>query len=200
MKTDIEIKSTEELLSELGVMKTGHFVLTSGRHSSFYFEKFRILERPETTSVLCARMADIIKKKAGPKIDLVCGPATGGMILAFEVAKILRLGCVYLEKSESGFCLLRGMRIPIGAKTLIVDDVLTTGKSLDAAHKAIVEAGGSVVLKAVMIDRRKAKDSLDAVLALYTAQGEDYLPDQCPLCTADVPLVDPKTGREILRR
>ncbi len=193
-------KSTEQLLSELGVMKTGHFVLTSGRHSSFYFEKFRILEKPETTSVLCARMADIIKKKAGPKIDLVCGPATGGMILAFEIAKILRLGCVYLEKSENGFCLLRGMKIPDGAKTLIVDDVLTTGKSLDAAHRAVVEAGGSVVLKAVMIDRRKVKDPEDSVLALHRAHGEDYETDQCPLCKAGVPLVDPKTGREISRR
>lgn len=193
-------KSTEEILRDLGVVKKGHFVLTSGRHSSFYFEKFRILEKPEMTSILCRRIAEMIIKEHSGDIDIVCGPATGGMILAFEVAKTLSMGCVYLEKNGDEFCLLRGMKIPKGARTVIVDDVLTTGKSIQAAEKAVKNAGGIIVLNAVMIDRRKNKTSEIPILALHGAQGEDYAPEECPQCAANVPLLNPKTGEEILRR
>lgn len=192
--------TNEQILLELGVMRNGHFLLTSGRHSPFYFEKFRILEKPIMTSVLCGRIADMIKSSVNENIDLVCGPATGGMILAFEVARILGFGCVYLEKKGEEFCLLRGMKIREGARIVIVDDVLTTGKSLGAAQKTVIQSGGIVISKAVMIDRRTDKNSDTSIIALYSAKGEDYTQEECPQCALKVPLINPKTGEVLLRR
>lgn len=200
MKNRFSEMTNEQILLELGVMRSGHFLLTSGRHSPFYFEKFRILEKPLITSVLCGRIAEMIQSTVKENIDLVCGPATGGMILAFEVARILGLTCVYLEKKGDEFCLLRGMKISEGAKILIVDDVLTTGKSLWAAQKAVMKSGGRIVSKAVMIDRRREKKSDPSIIALHSVKGEDYAPEECPQCALQVPLVNPKTGEVLLRR
>ncbi|MGC9366938.1 MAG: phosphoribosyltransferase family protein [bacterium] len=194
---DISKSEIERLLLNLGVLKKGHFILTSKRHSSFYFEKFRILEQPHYASLFAQIMVSKLKTNLKVMPDLICGPATGGMILAFEVARILQLPCIYLEKKDGLFALLRGMNINPGQKVVIVDDVLTTGKSLYLAKQVINEKQGIIQGQVVLIDRRTKADQ--DVFSVYKAAGEDYSEDKCPMCKQKIPLTDPKTGKIIKR-
>src|SRR2546430_15637221 len=108
-----------------GAFLRGHFVYTSGRHGADYLEKFRILEDPKTTTALAAMIANEFSPLTP---ELVAGPTTGGIILAYEVARQLGVNAVYVERGEpGGRTLRRGFRIPPGARGLVVDDVVTTG-------------------------------------------------------------------------
>ena len=139
-----------QLLESSGAILRGHFLLTSGRHSDVYFEKFRILEQPEVLSALCREVAGHYR---GAEIDFVAGPTTGGIIIAFEVGRQLGLPAVYVEAEDGRKTLRRGKTLPGGAKVLVVDDVLTTGTSLLETRAAIEEAGGQTIAFAVLIDR-----------------------------------------------
>ncbi|RYG32925.1 orotate phosphoribosyltransferase, partial [bacterium] len=138
------------LLESSGAILRGHFILTSGRRSDVYFEKFRILERPDVLSALCTRVASEYADKG---IELVVGPTTGGIIIAFEIARQMGLPSAYIETEEGVKTFRRSKTLPPGVKTLIVDDVLTTGTSLVESRDAVVRAGGEVVGFAALIDR-----------------------------------------------
>ncbi len=187
----------ERILKDLGVLKKGHYLLASGRHSSFYFEKFRILEEPEYASLLLSHLLSVLFEQVDCQFDKVCGPATGGMFLAFEIGRKLGLPAIYLEKKNGGFSLLRGMKVNPGEKILIVDDVLTTGKSIFNSVDLIEKLKGNVQALAVMIDRRKKMDEERKIVSVFRSEGEDYARENCPLCLKNIPLVDPKTGKEI---
>ncbi|MCH7946109.1 MAG: orotate phosphoribosyltransferase, partial [Armatimonadetes bacterium] len=116
------------LLEESGAVLRGHFLLTSGRHSDVYIEKFRLLTRPRVLSALCKEIAAHF---AGARIDLVAGPTTGGIIIAFEVARQMGVAAAYVEAVAGVKTLRRGQKIAEGAKVLVVDDVLTTGLSVN---------------------------------------------------------------------
>lgn len=187
----------ERILKDLGVLNKGHYLLTSGRHSSFYFEKFRILENPEYASLLLSHLLSVLFEQVDCQFDKVCGPATGGMLLAFEIGRRLGLPAIYLEKKNDSFSLLRGMKVNPGEKILIVDDVLTTGKSIFNSVDLIEKLEGDVQALAVMIDRRKKMDEERNIVSVYRSEGEDYAKENCPLCLKNIPLIDPKTGKEI---
>src|SRR2546423_7271087 len=121
-----------------GAFLRGHFVYPSGRHGADYLEKFRILEDPRATTELAA----MIDERFGPlRPELVAGPTTGGIILAYEVARQLRVDAVYVERGERGGRVLRrGFEIPPRTRVLVVDDVVTTGGSLVETRACIAEA------------------------------------------------------------
>src|SRR5687768_7332749 len=104
-----------QLLEQSGAILNGHFLLTSGRHSDTYFEKFRVLEQPPVLSALCAEIAGAFK---GSQIDLVAGPTTGGIIIAFEVARQMGLPAIYVESEGGQKKLRRGASIPPKANVL----------------------------------------------------------------------------------
>src|SRR4030042_1013639 len=122
------------LLREVGALMDGHFRLTSGRHSPAYVEKFRLLEQPRHTERLCRLIADRFR---GERPELVAGPTTGGIILSYEVARLLGLRGIFAEKSAGGRAFERGFQVRPGERTLIVDDVLTPGGSI----RDVIEAG-----------------------------------------------------------
>src|SRR5687767_11716190 len=105
-----------ELLESSGAVLHGHFLLTSGRHSDVYFEKFRILEQPAVLSALCAEIAS---HYVGKGIDMVAGPTTGGIIIAFEVGRQMNVPAIYVETENGKKTLRRGKTLPAGAKVLI---------------------------------------------------------------------------------
>jgi len=180
-----------QLLEDSGAILRGHFLLTSGRHSDVYFEKFRVLERPD---VLSALSAEIAREFADGGFDFVAGPTTGGIIIAFEVARQLGLPAVYIETENGLKALRRGKTLVPGSVGLIVDDVLTTGTSLRESQYAIAAAGGNVGAFAVLIDRAKGDLGLGAPLfSAYKAEATSYAPDEVPEWLAAIPIQKPGT-------
>lgn len=181
----------ERLLLDSGAILKGHFLLTSGRHSGTYFEKFRVLERPDVLSTLCAETVAHFRNE---HIQLVAGPTTGGIIIAFEVARQLEIPALYVE-SEGGIkALRRGAAIPHGARTLVVDDVLTTGRSVRETIDVVRGAGGVVAGVGVLIDRSEAPLDFGCALhASYRVEAVSYPPDSVPEELMAIPITKPGT-------
>lgn len=182
----------EKLLADSGAILRGHFELTSGRRSNVYFEKFRVLERPDVLSALCAQIA---ANFAG-QVDVVAGPTTGGIIIAFEVGRQMGLPALYVETENGSKTLRRGASVPEGARVLIVDDVLTTGLSLRETIAAIESRGGRIAGVGVLIDRSPAPLDFGApYFAAYTVQAESWDPADVPQWLADIPVTKPGTRK-----
>jgi orotate phosphoribosyltransferase len=182
-----------DLLETSGAILHGHFLLTSGRHSEVYFEKFRILEQPQVLSALCAEIAAHYEDG---NFDFVAGPTTGGIIIAFEVGRQMGLPAAYVETENGVKTLRRGKTLPQRAKVLIVDDVLTTGTSLIETKEAIINAGATPTAFAVLIDR--AAPGLNLGLpchAAYKVEAESYAPDEIPDWLAAIPITKPGTRK-----
>jgi len=173
----------EKLLRDLKVLQEGHFLLNSGLHSKYYFEKFRILENPDATSNLCKIIVNEFEDK---RIQWIIGPTTGGIIIAFEVARQMGVLCGFAEERSGKRVVGRGFDIK-GKRILLVDDVMTTGKSLVETLDAIREKGGEVIGVAVLIDR-SVKELPFTPFAVYKKVVENFQPDKCPMCRSGVQL------------
>lgn len=173
----------EKLLRELQVLQEGHFVLNSGLHSRYYFQKFRILENPDATSRLCRLIAE---KYRSQNIEWVIGPTTGGIVIAFEVARQMGVSTGFAEERGGRRVVGRGFEIK-GRRILVVDDVMTTGKSIIETLDAVREKGGEVAGVAVLIDRCGVALPLE-YYAAYRKVVENFEPANCPLCRENVPL------------
>jgi orotate phosphoribosyltransferase len=198
---------TEELFLRSGALKEGHFLLKSGKHSERYLEKFLVLQDPAATSELCAFWAARHRSQDGtPKVDVVAGPTTGGIVLAFETARQLGVRSIFAEevKDPDGTVrreFRRGFTIAPGERVLLVDDILTTGGSLLAMLHAVEAFGGEIVTCAVLADRSGGLATLESpltgrsypLLALWQLQLPTYDPgpETCPACAAGVPLHAP---------
>src|SRR5256884_8205168 len=184
-------RDAQQAFNAAGAFLHGHFVYTSGRHGTDYLEKFRILEAPKTTSALAAMIATQFRRLTP---ELVAGPTTGGIILAYEVARQLGVNAVYVERGESGGRVLRrGFEIPPGTRVLVVDDVVTTGGSLVETHACIAQAGGVVIGIGVLADRTAGRTMTDVpFFACLTLDFPSYPPEACPLCAASIPLASPR--------
>jgi len=189
--TAIEV---ERVFRDAGAFQEGHFVLSSGKHSSRYLEKFQVLQWPARTERLCGDIAAWARTLAP---DTVAGPTTGGIILAHEVARQLDARAVYAERAEDGSGgreFRRGFRLGAGERVLVVDDVMTTGGSVQETIDAVARSGASVVGAAVLVDRSGGQARLGVPLhALWTLDIPSYAPADCPQCADGVPLVKPGT-------
>jgi len=184
----------ERIFRVSGALRDGHFVLASGRHSPTYLEKFQVLGHPVETERLCGAIAD----RARP-LDLatVAGPTTGGVILAHEVARQLGLRAVYAERRVNGAGreFRRGFALGRRERVLVVDDIMTTGGSVQETMDAVRSAGATVVGAAVLVDRSGGAARLDVPLhALWTLEIPTYAPSACPLCAKGLPATHPGTS------
>jgi orotate phosphoribosyltransferase len=176
----------EALLREVGAVLDGHFLLTSGRHSPMYVEKFRLLEQPSHTEKLCRLMADHFRPQG---VQLVAAPTTGGIILGYEVARQLGVRGIFAEKVEGGRRFGRGFRVTPGERTLVVDDVLTTGGSIREVLDAVRAEGGEPIGVAVLVDRTAGRSDFGLpFFACLTLELPSYDPAECPLCAQQVAL------------
>ena len=154
-------RRTEELFRASGALRDGHFQLKSGRHGDAYVEKFAELSDPAATSELCSFWAQRFAADGdGPdtRVDLVAGPTTGGVILAFETGRQLRVRAIFAEEVRDAAGATRrefrrGFRIEPGERVLLVDDILTTGGSLLAMIPAVESMGGEIAECVVLVDR-----------------------------------------------
>lgn len=178
-----------ELFKTAGAIKDGHFLLTSGLHSPVYWEKFRILQRPQLTGQLCQLIVDHFREH---RIDIVAGPTTGGIILAFEAARQLGVRSIFAEKEGDARVFRRDFEILPGDRVLVVDDILTTGGSVRETVDAVRKREGIVIGIGVLVDRSELTLAFDLPLfSCLRAPAVAYLPQQCPLCAAHVPLSKP---------
>ena len=181
MNQSLTPSQIEEALRESGALLEGHFLLASGRHSAQYIEKFRLLEQPRLTSQLCAEIA---RRFENDGIECVVGPVTGGIILAFEVARLLGVRAVYAERADDGvgFALRRGFQLRDGEKCLIVEDIVTTGGSAQKVVELVRANGGEVVGVALLVDRSNGALQIDAprVESLLTMRVESWAPGEEP--------------------
>ena len=173
----------EKLLKDLKVLQEGHFLLNSGLHSKYYFQKFRILENPDATSKLCKLIAEKFK---GNNIEWIIGPTTGGIIIAFEVARQLNVFSGFAEERQGKRIVGRGFDIK-DKRILIVDDVMTTGKSVKETIDAVNEKGGNIIGVTVLIDRSVSKLPFE-YFSLYRKVVKNFNPEVCPLCKENIPL------------
>jgi orotate phosphoribosyltransferase len=201
---------TEALFRASGAFREGHFLLKSGRHGDAYVEKFAVLSDPAATSELCGfwagRMRSLGRPAGRPAVDLVAGPTTGGVILAFETARQIGTRSIFAEEvrdADGGTRreFRRGFTIDAGERVLLVDDILTTGGSLLAMMPAVEALGGEIVECAVMVDRSGGRQTLTSptsgrtypLRSLWQLDLPTYEPGRstCPRCAAGDALVAP---------
>jgi orotate phosphoribosyltransferase len=174
----------QKLLRDSGALLEGHFLLSSGRHSDVYIEKFRILEHPQLTELLALEIAERFRDE---KIDIVAGPLTGGVLVAHEVAKALECRFLFPERISGRMELRRGFRVEVGTRALVVEDVLTTGTSVQELMALLQEMGAQIVGVACLVQRGKPRFEV-SLFAVIKLPLKTYLPDECPLCARGIPL------------
>jgi len=183
------VGETEEIFQKSGALLKGHFLLTSGLHSPVYWEKFRVLQFPNYTEQLCRMIADHFRQE---KVQIVAGPTTGGIILAFEVARQLGVRGIFAEKEGEERSFRRGFDVDPEERVLIVDDILTTGSSIREVIAAVTKLGGNIIGIGVLVDRsEQAPDFGFPLFSCHRAATVTYRPEECPLCAAKVPLIKP---------
>ncbi len=178
---------------EAGALLNGHFRLTSGRHSGEYWEKFWVLQWPNHVETLCA---EIVRRFRGENIEVVLGPTTGGILLAFEVARQLGVRALYAETENGERLLRRGLQLPAGTRTLVVDDVMTSGGSVKECLDLAAKHEAVVVGAAVLVDRSGGATDFGCRLeSLLRVQAATFAPETCPLCATNVPIRKPGNSK-----
>ena len=176
----------DELQARGGILR-GHFQLASGRHAATYIEKFRILQWPDITGQMCELIAGHFRGQP----NLLAGPTTGGIILAYETARHLGLRSIIAERSDDGRGreFKRGFEIGPGDKVLIVDDVLTTGGSVNDVIDAVRARGAEVIGVGMLVDRSGGKVDFGVpFFACLVVDVASFVPEECALCREGVPL------------
>lgn len=189
------VDNIEEIFHQSGAILKGHFLLASGLHSPIYWEKFRVLQYPHYTGQLCRLIADHYRSQ---RIQVVAGPTTGGIILAFETARQLGVRGIFAEKESTGERVFRrDFSINTGERVLIVDDILTTGSSIREVMAAVTKQGGIVIGIGVLVDRSEQEVEFGVpFFSCHRSKTLTYPPQNCPLCTAGIPLVKPGSSQK----
>ncbi len=175
------------IFRETGVMLEGHFLLTSGRHSDRYMQCAKLFQNAAVSEKFSKALAE---KFSG--VDLVAGPAIGGIILAYEVSRQMGVPNVFAERENGAMALRRGFTIPEGARVLVVEDVVTTGGSVREVMALVESLGGKVVGVGSIVDRSNgAVDFGVPFEAVLSMEVVSYAPEDCPLCRQGIPAVKP---------
>ena len=151
-------KKSLDILRKTNALLEGHFILSSGLHSSKYIQCAKLLSFPNLADKICKSLANKIKKKF-KKIDLILAPAMGGVIIGYEIGKLLKKETIFCERVNGKFTLRRGFNIKKGSRVLIIEDVITTGKSSLECEKLIKKSKAKLIGFASIIDR-STKQSL----------------------------------------
>lgn len=168
------------ILKESGAFLEGHFILSSGKHSGGYCQCAQLLRFPDKAAAVLACVAEQVK---GLGVTKVCGPAMGGVIVSYELARQLGLESIFTERKDGEMQLRRGFSVGKGDRVLISEDVVTTGKSTMETVRALESFGAEVVGVACIADRRNESCVLELpVFSAVRLDIEAYEPDSCPLC------------------
>jgi orotate phosphoribosyltransferase len=182
-----------DVLEQRGAILTGHFTLSSGRHSDVFVQKFRVLERPRLTQAL----GEAIAGRFEGRFDVVATPAIGAIVLGFAVALASDARMIFAERVADRLEFRRGFSIAPRERVLVVEDVITTGASARALVELVRASGGMPVAIGALIDRvDPTKRDLGVRLeSLLRLEAPSWAPEGCDLCASDVPLQDPGSRR-----
>ncbi len=191
-------KDILKIFQDSGALLQGHFFLSSGLHSQQYLQCARVLEDPQTSAKLCQTLAEDFKND---KITIVIGPAMGGVILAYELARALGARALFAERETGKMCLRRNFTLSSQDKVLVAEDVVTTGGSVKGVMEVVKSFGAKIVGIAALIDRSNKKSPFGKLRfkSLEKMNIKTYKPKSCPLCKKKVPLVKPGSRDPSLR-
>jgi len=185
----MNIDKAVDLLKSTDALLEGHFLLTSGNHSDTYIQCAQLLSHP---LVAIEFMEDIAKHFNGRSADVVVAPAVGGIIVAYEVARLLETRAMFMEREQGIMTLRRGFGIKKGEAVVVVEDVITTGGSVIEVGEAVYAAGGKVIGYASIVNRSSGRFTPDEPY-FYSLKMDVpiYKPGDCPLCAQKIPAVKP---------
>ncbi|AER66824.1 orotate phosphoribosyltransferase [Thermovirga lienii DSM 17291] len=187
----LDYKYIEQLMKESGALLEGHFLLSSGLHSPYYLQCALFLRFPKNAEIAGKLLAEKIVKLGKP--DFVVSPALGGLIIGHEVARALDVPFLFCER-EGGIMKMRRFTPPSGGKYVVVEDVITTGKStLETIEAVNAKTSADLLGVACIVDRSSGKlQSLPSPISLWQVDFPVYSPEDCPLCKdSSLPLVKP---------
>ncbi|SDF48163.1 orotate phosphoribosyltransferase [Sporolituus thermophilus] len=186
MLTESEVLA---ILEEVEAFRKGHFKFSSGLHGDTYIQCALLLKEPRLAEKICAVIAERFRQA---KPDLVIGPALGGIIVAYEVARQLGVPGIFAEKEDGKTVLRRMFSIKPGQKVLVVEDVITTGLSSQEVIDLVESMGGQVIGVGAIVDRSNGSAKISVpYTALLTIGMNNYDPHDCPLCKQGLPLIKP---------
>ncbi|MEO1360339.1 MAG: orotate phosphoribosyltransferase, partial [Pseudomonadota bacterium] len=169
-----------QVFRDAGALLEGHFILSSGRRSPIFLQKALVFSQPELSAKLCAALAEKVKARLG-EVDVVVGPAMGGVIPSYELARHLGCRAVFVERVEGSFELRRSFELEESDRVLIAEDIVTTGLSFRETVDALIKLPGTVVGGSCIIDRSGGKADVGCELvSLAAIKFPDYDPDELP--------------------
>ncbi len=180
-----------EIFKQCGAILEGHFILTSGLHSPTFIQKARVFMHADKTEKLCAALGEKILDANLGQIDLVVGPAVGGIIPAYEVSRYLKVPNVWVERQDGVFQLRRFEMEP-GARVVIIEDIVTTGLSIRETIASLQNIGANILAAACLIDRSAGKADVGAeLIALAEYEVPAYKVEDIPQELASIPASKP---------
>lgn len=182
-------KDALKIFDKYNALLTGHFKLSSGLHSEKYLQCALVLQYPDAAEALAKELA---KKFAGEKIDLVIGPALGGITIAYETARAIGVRGLFTERQEGKMVLRRGFSIKPGERALVVEDVITTGGSTKEVIEVVKSLAGQVIGVGCIIDRSATSiDFGTGFKSLAKIKVDTFKEGDCPLCKKNIPVMKP---------
>ena len=178
-----------DIFRETGALLQGHFILTSGRHSASYFQCAKVLQYPEHLQLFANEIVDYFRDLS---IDLVISPAVGGIVLGTEVGRQLNVQTIFTERESGAMTLRRGFEILAGNNVLVVEDVITTGGSVQEVINVAIKAGANIVGVGVLVDRSAGAVKLhDNQFCVTELEVVSYGADKVPEKLASIPVMKP---------
>lgn len=178
-----------KIFKDSEVMLEGHFLLTSGRHSNKYMQCAKLFQYPDIAETICAQLTEKVR---GWDIDLVAGPAIGGIIMAYEMARQLKVPNIFAEREAGKMTFRRGFFVPKGARVLITEDVVTTGGSVKEVIELVDKSGGKAIGVGSIVDRSNGEVDFGIPFeAVLRTEVISYTPEECPFCEGGLPPIKP---------
>ena len=178
-----------DVFKETGALLDGHFILTSGRHSSSYFQCARVLQHPQYLTHFAEMIAEHFNKE---KIDAVISPAIGGVVLGTEVGRIFKARTIFAERKDGDMCIRRGFNIEPAENILIVEDVITTGGSVREVMNQVINHKGIISGVGVMVDRSNGSVVLHPnQFSIIAMEAKSYGPNEVPESLSAIPVQKP---------
>ena len=180
-----------QILTDTQAIRSGHFKLTSGRHSDTYIQCARVLEHPRLTRALAVEAVRRLPAELSGAVDLVVSPAVGGILFGFVVADALDTSMVFTERVDGRMTLRRAFEIPAGSRVLIAEDVVTSGGSVAEVAELVRECGATVTAVVALVDRGGQLVFDDPFYPLLRRETPSWEADDCELCKQGVELYSP---------